>query len=85
MNGLIYVWRQIITALSSSVRQTGPAEPHNTFLLPISAHKSLQPTVINQQGPGEQGWGGVPADLPPCNGHLGRKQPGRGGDGPGMC
>lgn len=34
VNGLIYVWRQIITALSSSVRQTGPAEPHNTFLAP---------------------------------------------------
>lgn len=28
------------------------------FWLPISAHKSLQHTVINQQGPGEQGLGG---------------------------
>lgn len=29
MSGLIYVWQWIITALSSAVRQTGPAEPYN--------------------------------------------------------
>lgn len=34
MSGLIYAWRRIITALSSSVRQMGPAEPYNTFLPP---------------------------------------------------
>lgn len=47
---LIYVWRQIITALPSPVMQTAQQSFTLHFWLPIPTHKSPQCKAINQGG-----------------------------------
>lgn len=61
---LIYVWRQIITALPSPAMQTAQQSFTPHFWLPIPTHKSPQCKAINQGGLGEQPQAGIPPHLP---------------------